>query len=85
MLAEDFERKAAMRMSSDPTVLDHLGEIEAKNGKLQQAIVDWQKALQAYSASLAPEADPADVAKVQRKLEGARVRLAHAGSSPNKL
>ncbi len=85
VLAEDFERKAVMRMSNDPTVLDHLGEIEAKNGKLQQAIADWQKSLQEYSASLPPEADPADVAKVQRKLEGARVRLAHAGSSPNKL
>jgi tetratricopeptide (TPR) repeat protein len=85
VLAEDYERKAVSRMSSDPTVLDHLGEIEAKNGKLQQAIVDWQKSLQEYSVSLPPEADPADVAKVQRKLEGARVRLAHAGSSPSKL
>jgi tetratricopeptide (TPR) repeat protein len=80
-LAEDYERKAALRMPSDPTVLDHLGEIEAKNGKLQQAIADWQKSLQEYSTSLAPEADPVDVAKVRHKLEGARVRLAHAGST----
>jgi tetratricopeptide (TPR) repeat protein len=85
VLAEDFERKAVMRMGNEPTLLDHLGEIEAKNGKLQQAIADWQKSLQAYSASLAPEADPADVAKVQHKLEGARVKLAHAGNSPSKL
>ena len=83
-MAEDYERKAALRMSSDPTVLDHLGEIEAKNGKLQQAIADWQKSLHEYSTSLAPEADPADVAKVQHKLEGARVRLAHAGIAPTK-
>jgi tetratricopeptide (TPR) repeat protein len=80
-LAEDYERRAVQRMPGDPTVLDHLGEIEAKNGKLQQAIVDWQKSLQEYSTSLAPEADPADVARVRHKLEGARVRLAHAGSS----
>jgi hypothetical protein len=33
------------RMGNDPTVLDHLGEIEAKGGKLQQAIVEWQKSL----------------------------------------
>ncbi len=83
-MAEDYERKAALRMSSDPTVLDHLGEIEARNGKLQDAITDWQKSLQQYSTSLAPEADPADVAKVQHKLEGARVRLAHAGNAPTK-
>jgi tetratricopeptide (TPR) repeat protein len=80
-MAEDYERKAAARVNADPTILDHLGEIEAKNGKLQQAIVDWQKSLQDYGTSLAPEADPADVAKVQRKLEGARVRLAHSGTT----
>lgn len=83
-MAEDYERKAALRISNDPTVLDHLGEIEAKNGKLQQAIVDWQKSLHLYATSLAPEADPADVAKVQHKLEGARVRLAHSGIAPTK-
>lgn len=83
-MAEDYERKAALRMSGDPTILDHLGEIEARNGKLQDAVIDWQKSLRQYSTSLAPEADPADVAKVQHKLEGARVRLAHAGNAPTK-
>ena len=83
-MAEDFERKASQRMSNDPTLSDHLGEIEAKDGKLQQAIADWQKSLQQYSTSLAPDADPADVAKVQHKLESARVRLAHAGTAPGK-
>jgi tetratricopeptide (TPR) repeat protein len=83
-MAEDYERKAALRMPNDPTVLDHLGDIEAKNGKLQQSIVDWQKSLQEYSTSLAPDADPADVAKVQHKLESGRVRLAHSGSVPAK-
>jgi tetratricopeptide (TPR) repeat protein len=79
-MAEDQERKALVRMSNDPTVLDHMGEIEAKEGKLQQAIVEWQRSLTAYNTSLAPEADPTDVAKVQKKLEGARVKLAHAGN-----
>lgn len=79
-LAEDFERKAAVRMSNDPTVLDHLGEIDAKTGKLPQAIDEWQRSLQQYATSLAPEADPADVAKVQRKLESARVKLAHVNT-----
>jgi tetratricopeptide (TPR) repeat protein len=83
-MAEDYERKAAQRMTNDPTVLDHLGEIEAKNGKLQQAIVNWNKSLEEYASSLAPDADPADVARVQHKLESARVRLAHAGSAPTK-
>jgi tetratricopeptide (TPR) repeat protein len=83
-LADDYERRAIQRMRNDPTVLDHLGEIEARNGKLQQAISDWQKSLASYATSLTPEADPADVAKVQRKLEGARVRQAHLGVAPAK-
>jgi tetratricopeptide (TPR) repeat protein len=76
-LADDLEHKAALRMSNDPTILDHLGEIDAKSGKLSQAVDEWQRSLAQYATSLAPEADPADVAKVQHKLEGARVRLAH--------
>jgi len=79
-LAEDYERKAVMRSGTDPALLDHLGEIYAKTGKLQLAIGQWEKALKMYSASLPPEADPTDVDKLQHKLEGARVRLAHAGT-----
>jgi tetratricopeptide (TPR) repeat protein len=79
-LAEDYERKAALRMSNDPTVLDHLGEINAKTGKLSLAIDEWQRSLTQYATSLPPEADPADVAKVQHKLENARVKLAHVNT-----
>ena len=83
-LAEDYERKAVARMGTDPAVLDHLGEIYAKSGKLQMAVTEWQKSVAEYATSLPPEADPADVAKVQRKLEGARVKLAHLNSGPTK-
>lgn len=79
-LADDLEHKAILRMSNDPTILDHLGEIEAKDGKLPQAVDDWQKSLAEYATSLPPEADPADVAKVQHKLESARVKLAHVST-----
>jgi tetratricopeptide (TPR) repeat protein len=79
-LAEDLERKAALRLSNDPTLLDHLGEIDAKSGKLPQAVEEWQRSLEQYATSLPPEADPADVAKVQHKLESARVKLAHVSS-----
>ena len=79
-LAEDYERKAALRMSNDPTVLDHLGEINAKTGKLSLAIDEWQRSLAQYATSLPPEADPGDVAKVQHKLESARVKMAHVSA-----
>jgi tetratricopeptide (TPR) repeat protein len=81
-LADDYSRKAVLRMPNDPAVLDHRGEIFARNGKLQQAVDEWQKSLTSYQTSLLPEADPADVAKVQRKLETTRVRLAHGPTAP---
>jgi len=77
-MAEEYEQRAIARQSHDPTLRDHLGEIYAKTGKLQQAIVEWQKSLKDYATALAPDIDPADVTKVQHKLEGARVKLAHA-------
>jgi len=83
-LAEDYERKAVARMGTDPAVLDHLGEIYAKSGKLQMAVAEWQKSVAEYATSLPPEADPEDVAKVQHKLEGARVKLAHLNAAPGK-
>ena len=77
-MAEEYEQRAIARQAHDPTLRDHLGEIYAKTGKLQQAIVEWQKSLKDYATALPPDIDPADVAKVQHKLEGARVKLAHA-------
>ena len=80
-MAEDTERKAVLRQPNDPALLAHLGEIYAHNGKLSQAVTEWQRSLAQYATSLPPEADPADVSKTQRDLEGARVRLAHAGTN----
>ena len=80
-LAEAYARKAVQRMGTDPSVHDHLGEIEARTGKLQLAVGEWEKALSDYQSSLPPEADPADVAKVQKKLESARVKLAKNGGA----
>jgi tetratricopeptide (TPR) repeat protein len=77
-LAEDYGRRAILRMGNDPTVRDHMAEIDAKTGKLTLAITEWQKSLDEYASSLPADAEPADVSKVQHKLETARVRLAHA-------
>ena len=83
-LAQNYSRKAVKLMPNDPTVLAHLGAIEAKNGKLQEAIDDWQRSLQEFATSLPPDIDPADVANVRHELESARVRLAHLGEAPAK-
>ena len=83
-LAEQYLRQAIERSSSDPTVHDHLGEVYEKTGKLKLAVEQWERSMTEYSHSLAADADPEDVAKVQHKLQNARVKLAKAGPSPGK-
>ena len=74
-LAEENLRKAKERISTDPTVHDHLGEVYEKTGKLKLAVAQWERSMTEYAHSLPADADPADVAKVQHKLESARVKL----------
>lgn len=80
-LAEENIRKANERNSSDPTIHDHLGEVYEKTGKLKLAVAQWERSMTEYARSLPSDADPEDVAKVQHKLENARVKLAKVNSS----
>ena len=83
--AEDSLKQALGRVSHDPTVRDHLGDVYATGGKLKEAIAEWQKSLKEYESASAAEHDPADVAKIQKKLDGAKVRLAkEGGKSPQR-
>jgi Tfp pilus assembly protein PilF len=75
-LAEENLRKANERSNSDPTVHDHLGEVYEKTGNLKSAVAQWERSMTEYASSLPADADPADVSKVQHKLENARVKLA---------
>jgi tetratricopeptide (TPR) repeat protein len=77
-LAEENLRKANERSNSDPTVHDHLGEVYEKTGNLKMAVAQWERSMTEYASSLPADADPTDVAKVQHKLENARVKLAKA-------
>ena len=83
-LAEENLRKANERGNTDPTVHDHLGEVYEKTGKLKLAVTQWERSMSEYAHSLPADADPADVAKVQHKLENARVKLAKVSTAPGK-
>ncbi len=74
--AEENLRRALQLMSTDPTVHDHLGDIYFHEGKIREAIAQWQSSLKDYDASAPSDMDQSDVAKIQKKLEGAKVRLA---------
>ena len=75
-LAEENLRQAVERDQTDPTVHDHLGDLYEKTGRIRLAAAQWELSLTQYSKSAPPDVEPAEVAKVQRKLENARVKLA---------
>jgi tetratricopeptide (TPR) repeat protein len=75
-LAEENLRQAVQRDQTDPTVHEHLGDLYEKTGRIRLAAAQWQLSLTEFSRSAAADVEPADVAKLQRKLETARVKLA---------
>lgn len=82
--AEENLHKAIDRTSTDASIHDHLGEVYEKTGRLQLAVGQWERSMTEYAHSLPADADPADIAKVRRKLDDARVKLARNSSTTNK-
>jgi tetratricopeptide (TPR) repeat protein len=68
--------RSVQLMSKDPTIHDHLGDVYFKQGKLKDAIAQWQFSLKEWGTSAPADQEPEEVAKVQKKLDSARVRLA---------
>jgi len=79
--AEENLRQAVQRDQTDPAVHDHLGELYEKTGRIRLAAAQWEISLAEYAKSAAADVEPGDVAKVQHKLESARVRLAKQDSA----
>jgi tetratricopeptide (TPR) repeat protein len=75
-LAETNLRQAAERDQTDPTVHDHLGDLYEKTGRIRLAAAQWEMSLAEFSKSAPTDVEPTEVAKVQKKLDSARVRLA---------
>jgi tetratricopeptide (TPR) repeat protein len=81
-MAEENLLRAAQRntTSADPTVQDHLGDLYQKTGRLKLAVAHWERALQEWNKTVSAEVETADVARVQKKLESAKVKLAKEDS-----
>jgi len=75
-LAEENLRKAMDRVQNDPTVLDHMGDLLQKTERLKLAAAHWERALAEWAKSVSAEVDTTEVAKVQKKLDTAKVKLA---------
>lgn len=79
--AETQLKLAVDKTANDPTVHDHLGDVYYKQGKLKDAIAEWDASLKQWDVTSPAEQEPVEIAKVQKKLEGAKVRLAREDNS----
>lgn len=79
-LAEDNLRSAVQRDQSDPTVHMHMGDLYEKTGRIRLAAAQWQLSVAEFAKSIPADIEPGDMAKVQKKLESARVKLAKEDS-----
>ena len=75
-LAEENLSKAVQHTPNDPTVQDHLGDVYQKTGRLRQAAAHWERALTEWNKTVPAQVEPEEVAKVQKKLESAKIKLA---------
>jgi tetratricopeptide (TPR) repeat protein len=76
-------RGALERGSRDPTVHDHLGDVYSGLNKWKDALAQWELALREWHSNAPSDVDTTEVAKIQKKVEGAKVRLAKE-NGPNK-
>jgi tetratricopeptide (TPR) repeat protein len=80
--AATYLLRALDHVPTDPTVREHLGDVYLQQGRLKDAIAQWEISLREWNRSAISEVDPVQVAKIQKKLEGARVRLAKETGTP---
>ena len=80
-LAEENLLHAIERDHSDPTVHDHLGDLYEKTGRIRLAAAQWEISLAQFAKTAPADIEPGDVAKVQRKLDTARIKLAKQESA----
>jgi tetratricopeptide (TPR) repeat protein len=74
--AADQLRLAVDKVGKDPTVHDHLGDVYFKQGKIREAIQQWEASVEEWKVAVQADKDPEEFAKVTKKLEGAKVRVA---------
>ncbi len=84
-LAEADLRKAVDRIDNDPTVHEHLGDVYQKTNRLKLAVTQWERSLQEWKKTIPAEVEASDVAKVQKKLDGAKVKLARQEEDTRKI
>ena len=80
--AETLLRQALSRISTDPTVHEHLGDVCFQKGRLKDAIAQWEASLREFGTGAKAEMDPVETARIQKKLDRAKIRLAKESAGP---
>lgn len=68
-------QEAMSKSGNDPTVHDHLGEVYFKQGKIKEAIQQWEASVAGMKSAAPSEQDSEELSKVTKKLENAKVRV----------
>ena len=76
-LAELNLEKAAHRITSDPTIHEHLGRLYLQMGKQEQAQAQWERALKEWPGAVSSDFDGQEAAKLQKELDELRQRMAN--------
>lgn len=79
--AENYLKRSLQLIKNDPTVHDHLGDVHFKQGRLKEAVTQWQAALKQWESNAPADIDQAEIAKINKKLESARVRMARENTT----
>jgi tetratricopeptide (TPR) repeat protein len=79
--AAEYLQKSLARGSRDPTVHDHMGDVYSSMGRLKEAVVHWERSLEEWHANAPVEIDHEEIARIRKKLENAKMRLAREGAA----
>jgi len=66
-------QEALSKDAKDPTVHDHLAEVYFKQGKIKEAIQQWEASVAEMKTAAPSQQDPEELVKVTKKLENAKV------------
>jgi tetratricopeptide (TPR) repeat protein len=80
-LAEENLKRALAKTPRDATVHEHLGDVYFKQGKIRLAQEQWQRSLREWETSAKSDVNPEDIAKIRKKLDTVKVRLAQEQST----
>ena len=82
-LAEQYLQKAVERLPADPTIRDHMGDLYYKAGRIREAHLEWEAARDEWERLPKNEVDGEELAKVEKKIKNALVKLAQENKESN--